>query len=97
MSPFTDAFLYIPGVPASAANQVLPALNHAGTNGRRTLEDREADLYARGYVDARYNEWLEEMDRRDGPEKRAAANLTLGYVTTDVGLLPLGCPAFPAG
>jgi hypothetical protein len=84
VSPFADSFLYIANVPAGAANKVLPSLNSAGANGRREFEEREAELYARGYVDTRYNEWLEEMDRRNGIEKRQAANLTLGYVTADV-------------
>jgi hypothetical protein len=87
VSPFNDAFLYIASVPASIANQVLPSLNSAGANGRRKLEERETELYARGYVDATYNEWLEKMNGRDGVEKRASANLTLGYVTTDVSFL----------
>ncbi|KAL0955634.1 hypothetical protein HGRIS_001867 [Hohenbuehelia grisea] len=86
-SPFADHFLFIPNVTFSAASQVLPALNHAGADQRRSvreeLERREREMYARGYVDRRYNEWLEEMDRRSGAERRAAGNLTLGYVTTD--------------
>ncbi|KAF9269445.1 hypothetical protein L218DRAFT_1029835 [Marasmius fiardii PR-910] len=81
VSPFSDTFLYIPGIPLSVAAQVLPTLNSEGANGRRDL-DRE--LFARGYVGKRYIEWLEEMDRRsDGPTKRATQNLTLGYVTHD--------------
>lgn len=86
-SPFTDAFLFIPNVTLSVAEQILPALNGAGASSRRSvpeLEEREEFLYERGYVDKRYMEWLEEMDRRGGIERRAAANLTLGYVTHDV-------------
>ena len=41
-------------------------------------------MRARGYVDKVYRRWLEEMDRRDENEWRAATNLTLGYVTNDV-------------
>ena len=84
-SPFADAFLYIPGVPAGVANQVLRVLNKQGETKRSTdtLEEREA--YARGDIDMRFNRWLEEMDKRNfGLEKREAGNLTLGYVTTDV-------------
>ena len=87
-SPFADSFLFIPNVTFSVANQVLPTLNHAGANQRRALdvlEEREKELYARGYVDTVYRRWLEEMDRRNEIERRAATNLTLGYVTTDVG------------
>ena len=82
-SPFADSFLYIPNVTVSVASQVLPALNNAGANERRALAEDEA--YARGEVDMRFRRWLEEMDRRtDGPARRAAHNLTLGYVTSDV-------------
>jgi len=85
-SPFADAFLFIPNVPFSVAKRVLPTLNHAGANQRRAvMEERERELYGRGYVDTVYRKWLEEMDKRnDGMAKRAAQNLTLGYVTTDV-------------
>ncbi|KAJ7074295.1 Metallo-dependent phosphatase-like protein [Mycena amicta] len=67
-----------------ADSQVLPTLNNAGADERRALE---TDLWARGYVETRYREWMEEMYRRDielnGPTLRAAGNLTLGYVTND--------------
>ncbi|KAH9935238.1 Metallo-dependent phosphatase-like protein [Epithele typhae] len=95
-SPFTNAFVYLPNVPLAAAVQVLPALNDAGENNRRRdlrggaargpdgFTAREREAYARGDVDFVFREWLAEMDRRRfGPERRAAANATLGYVTTD--------------
>ncbi|KAG5643195.1 hypothetical protein DXG03_001355 [Asterophora parasitica] len=85
-SPFTDAFLYIPSIPLSLAKQVLTSLNGAGLSQRRDLVDlkaRESHLYGIGDVRKRYLEWLEEMDKRHGLERRAAANLTLGYVTND--------------
>ena len=87
-SPFADTFLYIPEVPLGVARQVLPTLNHAGANERRaSVEERERERYARGDVDMRYLAWLEEMDRRsNGPERRAARNATLGYVTHDVSM-----------
>ena len=85
-SPFADSFLFIPNVPFSVANQVLPALNNAGANERRAMfEARESAEYGLGYVETTYRRWLQEMDvRNDGDARRAAANLTLGYVTTDV-------------
>lgn len=85
-SPFADAFLFIPNVTFSVANQVLPTLNNAGANERRAMmEAREHELYGRGYVDTVYSKWLEEMDKKnDGMARRTAQNLTLGYVTTDV-------------
>ncbi|KAK7038999.1 hypothetical protein VNI00_010391 [Paramarasmius palmivorus] len=80
-SPFADAFLYLPEVPLNAALEVLAALNKAGEARRRDLEE---EFYARGYVGKRYMEWLEAMDKRHGgAERRAAQNLTLGYVTSD--------------
>ena len=87
VSPFADAFLYIPGVPAGVAKQAFNALNKAGESKRsvETLEAREREAYARGEIDMRFNKWLEEMGKRNfGAEKREAGNLTLGYVTTDV-------------
>ncbi|KZT43442.1 hypothetical protein SISSUDRAFT_695204 [Sistotremastrum suecicum HHB10207 ss-3] len=78
-SPFTDSFLYIPNVPLSTAIQVLPGLNKAGASDKRDLET-EHELYARGEVSARFDNW-----RRDQWERRASTpqNLTLGYVTQD--------------
>jgi hypothetical protein len=90
ISPFTNAFLFIPNVTFSVASEVLPALNGEGVQSRRSLpelREREAILYGQGYVDEKYMEWLEEMDRRSGVERRAAENLTLGYVTQDVSFL----------
>ncbi|KAJ6502330.1 Metallo-dependent phosphatase-like protein [Mycena sanguinolenta] len=86
-SPFADSFLYIPNIPFSVANGVLPALNGAGADNRKRDGTVEAELWARGYVGTRYREWMADMARRDaalGAESRsAAANLTIGYVTTD--------------
>jgi hypothetical protein len=87
VSPFTDAFLYIPGVPAGAAAQVLPLLNKDGSDRRRSAEpdaEQTRARYARGDVGMRYENWLASMDAAEGAAKRAAANLTLGYVTKDV-------------
>lgn len=95
VSPFDDSFLYIPNIPFSVANKVLPALNFAGANEKRDLlEEREKTFYGRGHVDLVYNRWLEEQDSRDGIERRAAQNLTLGYVTKDVMSFPYPYPIF---
>lgn len=85
-SPFTDAFLFLTDIPFGVARQVLPALNAAGANEkRRRWAEAERERYGRGAVDVRYNAWLEDMAHREGAvEKRAAGNLTLGYVTKDV-------------
>lgn len=84
-SPFADSFLYIANVTAGIANQVLPALNKAGANGRkRDILEAEAELYRRGFVDRRFRAWLRDMDiNASGMERRSAGNLTLGYVTND--------------
>jgi len=82
-SPFTDAFLFIPDVPAGVANSVFATLNGDGADERRSLNDRDAILYGRGNIDREFQRWLEEMDRRSHLENRAAPNLTLGYVTQD--------------
>ncbi|KDQ28380.1 hypothetical protein PLEOSDRAFT_1105040 [Pleurotus ostreatus PC15] len=85
-SPFADRWLYIPNVKLSVANQVLNSLNQVGEEHRRSLEEEEErakELYAKGEIDAKFKSWLEEMDKRNGPERRAAGNLTLGYVTED--------------
>ncbi|KAJ3805057.1 Metallo-dependent phosphatase-like protein [Lentinula aff. lateritia] len=89
-SPFTDAFMFIKDLPLGVAQEVLPALNAAGADERRkrdlgsVLQERESQMWKRGYVNMRYMEWLDEMDRRhDGAVKRASQNLKLGYVTSD--------------
>ncbi|KAJ3935973.1 MAG: Metallo-dependent phosphatase-like protein [Lentinula lateritia] len=89
-SPFTDAFMFIKDLPLGVAQEVLPALNAAGADERRkrdlgsVLQERASEMWKRGYVNMRYMEWLDEMDRRhDGAVKRASQNLTLGYVTSD--------------
>ncbi|KAH8984196.1 Metallo-dependent phosphatase-like protein [Lactarius hatsudake] len=62
--------------------QVLPTALTRGANGCRGLAEA-AERYARGDVETRYRMWLEDMHARAGPERRAAQNLTLGYVTQD--------------
>ena len=72
-SPFTNAFVYVPDVPASAAAQVLPALNAAGEQDRRRREltedgndwmsEREREAWARGDVEMVFWRWLAE-DRK---------------------------------
>ena len=88
-SPFTDSFLYLPNVTASAAQQVVNILNGQGEpdkKRRRAIVESEEELYSRGFVTARYNAWLQAMAERETIERRDAENLTLGYVTTDVRL-----------
>lgn len=83
-SPFDDAFLFIPGVPAGVASTVLATLNKNGADERkRALAPRRDALWGRGHVEHVYRAWLAEMDARDGLARRAMANATLGYVTAD--------------
>ena len=79
-APFTDSFFYIPNVTLSVANLVLPALNGGSVSKRSEVEK---ELWGRGYVEARYREWLQEMNKRQGPTTDMTS-LTPGYVTTDV-------------
>lgn len=92
-SPFTDSFLYIPDLPYGIAKQVLPTLNGVGAAEKRDVEgllkqaneEMESYLYGKGDVANRYNSWLKAMAEAEGAvEKRAAQNLTVGYVTSDV-------------
>lgn len=85
-SPFTDSFLFIPNVTAGIANKVLPALNGAGADNKKRMFE---ELYGRGEVDMIYRAWLSDMDKRSAIDRRAAANLTLGYVTSDVSIVIL--------
>lgn len=83
VSPFDDAFLYFQ-TPASIAKQVLDKLNAKGAFRRREVGTGEdPELYARGDVDYRFDAWRRDQFEREYKE-RATANLTLGYVTTDV-------------
>ena len=92
VSPFRDAFQYIPDVPAAVANELLTTMNLEGADKRRSLGETDTGLYEHGYIDARFHEWLAGMDKRHGLDRRTAGNLTLGYVTTDVSS---HCRAFP--
>ena len=85
-SPFNDGFQYISAVPLGIAKAVLPTLNGEGASSKREVFSREdaAGLYGRGEVEELYGRWVAEMHSRAGPERRAAKNLTLGYVTQDV-------------
>ena len=83
--PFADAFLFIPNVPVSVAGQVLDTLNGGSSDKRRSNEDEETELYRRGNVDKRFNDWLTDMaSRTNVAQKRQTQNLTLGYATVDV-------------
>jgi hypothetical protein len=85
-SPFNDGFEYISAVPLGIAKAVLSKLNKQGTSSKRDVFSPAdaAGSYGRGDVNGLYGRWVAEMYSRAGAERRAAANLTLGYVTQDV-------------
>jgi hypothetical protein len=85
-SPFNDGFQYIPAVPLGIAKAVLPKLNHQGTGSKREVFSSAdaAGLDGGGDVTELYGRWVAKMYAGAGAERRAAANLTLGYVTQDV-------------
>ncbi|KAK0488716.1 Metallo-dependent phosphatase-like protein [Armillaria novae-zelandiae] len=82
-SPFTDLFFYIPEVTRKVALDTLQLMNENGSQNRKRSLEREEELYKRGDVRARFMDWLSDMDRRSELGRRAANNLTLGYVTKD--------------
>jgi hypothetical protein len=100
VSPFPDSFLYLSDVPYGVVNDTLNALNNAGANERRSLHAVGAvgaDLtgmmgqyyesirgYGTGDVESIYRAWVKGMNKRSTIDRRAMANLTLGYVTQDV-------------
>jgi len=83
VSPFTDAFQFIENVPFSVASQILDDLNDSNLPSRKRAEESMAELYRRGDVSMRFNEWLQDQWERAPVERRTAQNLTVGYVTTD--------------
>ncbi|KAI6100585.1 Metallo-dependent phosphatase-like protein [Pisolithus sp. B1] len=84
-SPYTDQFLYIPGVTLQVATQVLPALNKLSSISLK--QKRATELAGKswefGYVDDRFQTWLGEMEKHSRYEKPGMDELTFGYVTVD--------------
>ncbi|KAI0031968.1 Metallo-dependent phosphatase-like protein [Vararia minispora EC-137] len=83
VSPFTNAFVFIPNVTINLGQQVLDGLNGVTPSKREFVEEMEETEYARGDVAKRYREWLKRMAEYDAVQKRDTENLTLGYVTHD--------------
>jgi len=83
VSPFTDAFQFLGNVSFAVASRVLDELNGSGLPSRKRSELAMEKLYRKGDVSVRFQRWLQEQWERSVIEKRAAANLTLGYVTHD--------------
>lgn len=95
VSPFTDAFQYIPDVPYKYASQVLGVLNKIPANKKRqNLRSRDFDFTSmtgevcpEGMVEHAHDSLKsrsEPMTR--GRQRRQTANLTPGYVTKGTSL-----------
>ncbi|KAG8790486.1 hypothetical protein FRC12_011760 [Ceratobasidium sp. 428] len=78
VSPFTNIVQYLPGVPAQIATQVTGRLN--GKTATRRSQEEE---YERGEFKYRYSKWKREQYENYEFTERDA-QLSLGYVTTDV-------------
>jgi hypothetical protein len=84
VSPFRDAFLYVPNVPYALATTVLGGLNHAGASGKRDLGYMpvvEREICVDPIVEPR-----SEIRRDDTPRgitRRQVVDLVPGYTTTD--------------
>ncbi|CBQ73478.1 conserved hypothetical protein [Sporisorium reilianum SRZ2] len=82
VSPFTDAFQYIKGVPYKYASQIIHKLNGdkvaQATSRRRDVEDEgesEKELYAKGHVSHIYNRWMEDQHVFASTHSAAARDL----------------------
>lgn len=80
--PYVDSFAYIADIPASAAPKVLSTINGARVRRGLTVGELEEALHLAGGVELIHRQWVRDMalDGRPGKD-----NLTLGYVTRDVG------------
>ncbi|KAI1120547.1 Metallo-dependent phosphatase-like protein [Nemania abortiva] len=87
VSPFQDAFLYIPNVPYAQASTLLAALNNAGASGKRSLGymPTERDLCVDPIVEPMSEVRRDEMllNSRRGVTRRQVVDLVPGYTTTD--------------
>lgn len=88
VSPFNDAFQYIPDVPYSIASKVLGILN-AGPNQKRDLESRDfsfepmtGEVCPDGIVSPGEELKPRSTFRTRGLNRRQTAKQTPGYVTT---------------
>ncbi|QIW94875.1 hypothetical protein AMS68_000393 [Peltaster fructicola] len=88
VSPFSDAFEYLPNIPYSVASQVLAQLN-AGQASKRDLDQRDFSFYNPGLNTA--EDCVDPEIKYDGLKKRSigknirrqAIVNTPGYTTTD--------------
>ncbi|KAI3323308.1 Metallo-dependent phosphatase-like protein [Xylariaceae sp. AK1471] len=87
VSPFRDAFLYIPKVPYALASTLLGALNNAGASGKRDLGYMpvERDICVDPIVEPRSEIKRDEnlLNSLRGVTRRQTVDLVPGYTTTD--------------
>lgn len=92
VSPFTDGFQYIPGVPYGIASQVLVGLNNVPDNGKRSLQTSDFDFTSlAGDVCPDATLRSQTLDSMLTPRsltrglhrRQSATILTPGYTTTD--------------
>src|ERR1700761_1539269 len=62
-SPFTDSFLFIPGVPLSVASQVVGVINGSGASNKRKRGLLSRLMKSEVY-ESRFNEWRRGMWER---------------------------------
>jgi hypothetical protein len=87
ISPFRDAFLYIPNVPYALASTLLGALNHAGASGKRDVGYMpvERDICVDPIVEPRSEIKRDNrlLGNLRGATRRQVVDLVPGYTTTD--------------
>ncbi|KAI0157845.1 ser/Thr protein phosphatase family [Xylariaceae sp. FL1272] len=83
VSPFEDAFLYIPDVPFDKASGLLDALNNAGASQKRSLGYMpvERDICVDPIVEPRSE--IKRDQGTVGTTRRQVVDLEPGYATTD--------------
>ncbi|KAI6114670.1 Metallo-dependent phosphatase-like protein [Pisolithus croceorrhizus] len=82
-SPYSDQFLYIPGVTLQVATQVLQALNKLSSISLKQKRTELMKSWEFVYVDDRFQTWLGEVEKHSGHKKPGTDELTFGYVTVD--------------
>lgn len=86
VSPFLDAFLYVPEVPCNLASTVLDALNNAGANEKRNFGSMpvERDICVDPMVaPLGARDVFEHSHIHTAVTRRQVVDLTPGYTTTD--------------
>ncbi|ORY69519.1 Metallo-dependent phosphatase-like protein [Pseudomassariella vexata] len=89
VSPFRDAFLYVPDVPCGLASTVLNGLNNAGASQKRGLgvvpveRDICVDPLTTGFMGLEVRDEDGHVHAHSEVTRRQVVDLTPGYTTTD--------------